>query len=44
MFLLQVTTFLFGIVSSLRSDTAINQNGGNSFEFQSMKQKVLDQN
>ena len=32
-------------ISSLLSDTAINQNGGNSLEFQSnMKQKILDQN
>ena len=35
----------FAVISSLLSDTAINQNGGNSFEFQSnMKQKILDQN
>ena len=30
--------------TSLLNDTAINQNGGNSLEFQSnMKQKILDQ-
>ena len=34
----------FTAISSLLSDTAINQNGGNSLEFQSnMKQKILDQ-
>ena len=35
----------FAAISSLLSDTAINQNGGNSLEFQSnMKQKIIDQN
>ena len=35
----------FVAISSLLSDAAINQNGGNSLEFQSyMKQKILGQN
>ena len=36
---------LFAAISSLLCDAAMNQNGGNSLEFQSnMKQKILDQN
>ena len=35
----------FAAISSLLSDATMNQNGGNSLEFQSnMKQKILDQN
>ena len=35
----------FAAISSLLSDTVINQNGGNSLEFQSnMKQEILEQN